>query len=60
MDQGEEETWDTVGGATERSVSPASTTGVVELEAEQAAGAGDSQASVEVKRPDPSLAMRVE
>jgi hypothetical protein len=60
-DQGEEETWDTVGGATEWSVSPAPTTRVVVPEAtQQATGADDSHASAEERRPDPSPATRAE
>jgi hypothetical protein len=57
VNHGEEETWDTVGGAAERSTSPPPTTGVVVSEsAQQAAGADNSQASTEERRPDPSPA----
>jgi hypothetical protein len=59
--QGEEDTWDTMGGTTEMSISPAPTTGVTVPEvAQQAAGAGDSQASAEERRPDPSPTTRAE
>jgi hypothetical protein len=55
VDQGDEEIWNTVGGATERSCSPAPTTEVTVPEAaQQATGANDSQASVEERRPEPS------
>jgi hypothetical protein len=61
VDQGEEETWDMVGGATERSRSPTPSVGVVVPEAaQQAAGASDAQASVEERRPDPSPTTVVE
>jgi hypothetical protein len=61
VDQGEEETWDTVRGATERSINTAPSTEVVVPEAtQQAAGASDSQASAEERRPDPSPTMRAE
>jgi hypothetical protein len=50
-----------VGGATERIVNLAPTTGVVVLEvAQQTAGADDLRASAEERRPDPSPATRVE
>jgi hypothetical protein len=46
MDQGEKETWDTVGGATQRSHSPAPTTEVTVPEvAQQATGANLSGVS---------------
>jgi hypothetical protein len=46
---------------TERSVSPTPTTGVVVSEAAQtAAGTGESQASAEERRPDPSPTTRAE
>jgi hypothetical protein len=61
VDQGEEETWDMVGGATERSLSPAPSTGVAVPEAaQQAAGASDAQASARERRLDPSPTTRVE
>jgi hypothetical protein len=61
VDQGEEETWDTVGGVAERNTSPPPTTGVVVSEsAQQEAGADNSQASAEERRPDPSPAMGAE
>jgi hypothetical protein len=61
VDHGEEETCDIVGGATERSVNPAPTTGIVVPEtAQQGAGANDSQASAEERRPDPSPSTRAE
>jgi hypothetical protein len=54
VDQGEEETWDTVGAAAERSASPPPTTGeVVPAPAQQVAGADNSQMSAEERRPDP-------
>jgi hypothetical protein len=53
VDHGEEETWDTVGGATERSIGPPPTTREVMPEsAQQAASADNSQASTEERRPD--------
>jgi hypothetical protein len=61
VDQGEEETRDAVGEATERSVSPAPTTGVVVPETtQQAVGTDDLQVSAEERRPDPTPAMRAE
>jgi hypothetical protein len=58
--QGEEETWDTV-GASERSISLAPTTRVtVPGAAQQAAGTSDSQALAEERSPDPSLTTRAE
>jgi hypothetical protein len=57
VDQGEEETWDTVGGAAERSTSSPPTTRVVVSEStRQATGADNSQASAKERRPDPSSA----
>jgi hypothetical protein len=57
VDQGEEETWDTVGLAAERSTSPPPTTGeVVPAPAQQVAGVNNSQTSAEERRPDPSPA----
>jgi hypothetical protein len=57
MDQDGEETWDTVGVAAERSVSPPPTAGeVVPGMAQQGAGADNSQLSVEERRSNPSLA----
>jgi hypothetical protein len=50
-----------VGGATERSVTPAPTTRVVAPEAaQQAAGAGDSHQSEGERRPYPSPTTRAE
>jgi hypothetical protein len=61
MDRDEEETWDTVGGAVESSISPPRTTREVIPESQQqAASADNSHASAEEKRPDPSTAMGVE
>jgi hypothetical protein len=55
VDQGEEDTWDTVGAATERSISsPPTTRKIVPGSAQEGAGADNSQASVEERRPDPS------
>jgi hypothetical protein len=54
VDQGEEETWDMLRGATERSRSPASTTeATVPEAAQQAAITNESRASVEGRRPEP-------
>jgi hypothetical protein len=54
-DQGEEDNWDTVGGATERSLSPALTVGETVPEmAHQATGTAEPQASVEERRSEPS------
>jgi hypothetical protein len=59
VDQGEEETWDTVGGATERSRNPAPTTGATVPEvAPQAAITDELRASTEERRPDPSSTAR--
>jgi hypothetical protein len=53
--QGGEENWDTVGGATERSLSPAPTIEeVVPEPAQQATGASEPRASSEERRPEPS------
>jgi hypothetical protein len=58
VDQGEEETWDTVEAAAERSISPPPTTGeVVPGSAQQEAGADNSQTLVEERTPNPSPAM---
>jgi hypothetical protein len=56
MDQGEEETWDTVGGVTERSQSPTPTTeaSVPEV-AQQAAVVDELRMSTEERRPEPSM-----
>jgi hypothetical protein len=55
VDQGEEETWDTVGGATERSHSPVPTTKATVPEAtQQAAVANELRASTEERRSEPS------
>jgi hypothetical protein len=55
VDQGVEETWDTVGGATEKSYSTAPTTEVTVPEAaQQAAVANELQASTEERRSEPS------
>jgi hypothetical protein len=54
-DQGDEEDWDTVGGTTERSLSPAPTIEEAVLESAQwATGAGEPRASIEERRPEPS------
>jgi hypothetical protein len=56
VDQGEEENWDTVGGATERSLSPAPTTEAIVPEAAQQAAVVDKlQATIEERRPESSL-----
>jgi peptidoglycan hydrolase-like protein with peptidoglycan-binding domain len=55
VDQGEEKTWDTVGGATERSQNPAPTTEVTVPEAaQQAAFVNELQASTKERRSEPS------
>jgi hypothetical protein len=55
VDQGAEDNWDTVGGATERSRSPAPTVEeIVPESAQQATGAGEPPASTEEGRPEPS------
>jgi hypothetical protein len=55
VDQGDEENWDTVGGATERRLSPAPTIEEVVPElAQQATGANEPRASTEERRPEPS------
>jgi hypothetical protein len=57
VDQGAEENWDTVGGATERSCSPAPTIEeIVPESAQQATSAGEPPASTEERRPEPSVA----
>jgi hypothetical protein len=61
VDQGEEETWDTVGGATERNRSPGPATETIVPEvAQQAADANESRASAEERRPEPSSTTRAE
>jgi hypothetical protein len=61
VDQDEEETWDTVGEAAERNVSPPPTAGeVVSGSAQQGAGADNSQMSAEERRPNPSPTMVLE
>jgi hypothetical protein len=53
--QGDEDNWDTVGGATERSLSPAPTIEeVVPESAQQATGAGELRASTQEMRLEPS------
>jgi hypothetical protein len=55
VDQGDEETRDTVGGATEKSLGPAPTIEeVVPESAQQVTGAGEPPASTEERRPEPS------
>jgi hypothetical protein len=55
VDQGEEETWDTVGGATERSHSLAPTTeATVPQAAQQVAVADEPRVSTEERRPETS------
>jgi hypothetical protein len=52
---GDEENWETVGGAIERSLSPTPTIEEVVLEtAQQATVTGEPRASTEERRPDPS------
>jgi hypothetical protein len=59
VDQGDEETWDTVGGATEKSLSPAPTIEeVVPESAQLATVAGRPPASTEKGRPEPSATTR--
>jgi hypothetical protein len=54
-DQGNEEDWDTVGGATERSLSPAlAIEEVVPKTAQQATDAGEPRASSKERRLEPS------
>jgi hypothetical protein len=54
-DQGGEEDWDTVGGATERSlIPPPAVEEVVPKPAQQATNAGEPRASPEERRPEPS------
>jgi hypothetical protein len=55
VDQGGEENWDMVGGATERSLSPAPTIEeVVPESAQLAISVGEPRASTEERRPEPS------
>jgi hypothetical protein len=55
MDQGGEDDWDTVGGATERSRNPAPTIEeTVPQMAQQTPGTAEPQASAEESRPEPS------
>jgi hypothetical protein len=55
VDQGEEETWDTVGEATKRNQSPTPTTEASVSEAAQRATVTDEpRASVEERRPEPA------
>jgi hypothetical protein len=55
VDQGEEDNWDMVGGATERSLSPAPTVEETVPEvAQQMTGAGELRASTKERRPEPS------
>jgi hypothetical protein len=61
MDQGKEESWDTVGGATERSLSPAPTIeAIVPETAQQAAVTGEPRAPTEERRPEPSAIIGAE
>jgi hypothetical protein len=61
VEQGEEETWDTVGGVTERSRSPASTAeATVPEAAQQATVADEPQLLTEERRPEPSAATGAE
>jgi hypothetical protein len=56
VDQGAEDNWDTVGGATEKSRSPTLTVEeIVPESAQQATGAGEPPASTEERRPEPSM-----
>jgi hypothetical protein len=58
-DQGDEENWDTVGGATERSLSPTPTIEeAVPGTAQQATVAGEPRVSTEERRPEPSATTR--
>jgi hypothetical protein len=55
IDLGEEDNWDTVGGATERSRNPAPTVEeIVPKSAQQATGSGEPPASIEEGRLEPS------
>jgi hypothetical protein len=55
VDQGGEDDWDTVGGATERSRNPAPTIEeTVPQMAQQMPGTAEPQASAEESRPEPS------
>jgi hypothetical protein len=55
VDQGEEDDWDTVGGATERSRNPAPTMEeVVPESAQQATSTGKPPAPTKERRPEPS------
>jgi hypothetical protein len=59
VDQGAEDNWDTMGGVTERSRSPAPTVEeIVPESAQQATGAGEPPASTEERRPEPSATTR--
>jgi hypothetical protein len=59
VDQGKEDDWDTVGGATERSLNPAPTiVEVVPESAQQTTSTGEPSASTEVRRPEPSATTR--
>jgi hypothetical protein len=61
VDQGDEEDWDTVGGTTERSLSPApAIEEVVPKPAQQATDAGKPRVSPEERRPEPSVTTRAE
>jgi hypothetical protein len=61
VDQDEEETWDTVGAAVERSVSPPPTTReVVPGSTQQGSGADNSEASAGEGRQNPSPAAVME
>jgi hypothetical protein len=56
VDQGEEQTWDMVGAATERSRSPTpGTEASVSETAQRAAAADEPRASTEERRPEPSV-----
>jgi hypothetical protein len=55
VDLGEEDKWDTMGGATERILSPAPTIEETVSEvAQQATVVGEPRASLEERRPEPS------
>jgi hypothetical protein len=59
VDQGEEDTQDTEGGASERSRSPAPTVDTTLLETtQQATVAGEPRVSTEERRPEPSATTR--
>jgi hypothetical protein len=59
VDEGAEDNWDTVGGATERSRNPAPTVEeIVPKSAQQAISVGEPPASTEEGRPEPFTTTR--